>query len=139
MSGWRCILQCAEHLCSLASVWKYPHHLIIKGHLSILSSLHLGTMPDTCHFCYAQELLLPSTCLGAQSWNTARISFFMEAADQGGQNGIHMSHFRVGPQDGVWENNTGGLHQAAAYDQGDTFPPTLSFPRGGKNSRSLRF
>lgn len=81
-------------MCSLASVWKYPHHLIIKGHLSILSSLSLGTMPDTCHFCYAQELLLPSACLGAQSWNTARISFFMEAADQGGQNGIHMSHFR---------------------------------------------
>lgn len=50
-----------------------PHHHIIKGQLSTLSSLNPGTMPDTCHFCYAQELL------SVQSWNAARISFSMEA------------------------------------------------------------
>lgn len=42
-----------------------PHHLIIKGHLSLLSGLSLGTMPDTCHFCHAQELPTAQRLLGS--------------------------------------------------------------------------
>lgn len=42
-----------------------PHPLIIKGHLSLLSSLSLGMMPDTCHFCHAQELPSAQRLLGS--------------------------------------------------------------------------
>lgn len=42
-----------------------PHPLIIKGHLSLLSGLSLGTMPDTCHFCHAQELPTAQRLLGS--------------------------------------------------------------------------
>lgn len=35
------------------------------------------------------------------------------------------------------KKNTGGSHQAAAYDQRDTFPSTLGFPRRGKKTVAL--
>lgn len=116
-----------------------PHPLIIKGHLSLLSGLSLGTMPDTCHFCHAQELPSAQRLLGSPELEHSQNLFLYGGCRSGGLNGIHMSHFRVGPQDGMWEKNTGGSHQAAAYDQRDTFPSTLGFPRGEKNSCSLMF
>lgn len=87
-----------------------PHPLIIKGHLSLLYGLSLGTMPDTCHFCHAQELPSAQRLLGSPELEHSQNLFLYGGCRSGGLNGIHMSHFRVGPQDGVWEKKILEVH-----------------------------
>lgn len=60
-----------------------PHHLIIKGHLSVLFSLSLGTMPDTCHFCYAQELLSAQCLLGSPELEHSQNLFLFRGCGSG--------------------------------------------------------
>lgn len=117
-----------------------PHPLIIKGHLSLLSSLSLGTMPNTCHFCHAQELPSAQRLLGSPELEHSQNLFLYGGCRSGRPEWNSHVSFPSGPTGWrVGKKNTGGSHQAAAYDQRDTFPSTLGFPRGEKNSCSLIF